>query len=80
MPRQYLKKATKTSSSDAGDVRDTVQTILDRIESEGEAAAREYAAKFDRYEGNLLLSSEEIAAAADKVPCARRGWRSNSRP
>ena len=30
MSRIYLKKAVKTSTSDSGSVRDTVQAILDR--------------------------------------------------
>ncbi|HEY5719194.1 MAG TPA: histidinol dehydrogenase [Gammaproteobacteria bacterium] len=68
MPRVYLKKATKTSTSDAGDVRGTVQKILDEIEAGGEAVARQYAEKFDRYTGNLLLTPDEIAAATAQVP------------
>ena len=64
----YLKKAEKTSASDAPDVRDTVQNILDEIEKGGEDAAREYAAKFDRYDGNIVLTADEIAEAAAKVP------------
>ncbi len=68
MARQYLKKATLTSKSDASDVKQIVRGILDDIESGGERAALDYAAKFDKYEGNILLSPEEIAAAADLVP------------
>ena len=68
MSREYLKKAVKTSTSDAGDVRETVQKILDEIEAGGEAVARQYAEKFDRYTGNLVLSEEEIAAAEAQVP------------
>lgn len=64
---EYLKKAPKTSTDDAGDVRDTVQAILDEIEAGGEEAARKYAAKFDRYEGNILLTRDEIDAASAKV-------------
>ena len=64
----YLKKAPKTSASDAPDVRDTVQSILDEIEAGGEAAARKYAEKFDRYDGNIVLSAEEIEAASAQVP------------
>ncbi len=68
MSRVYLKKAAKTSTSDAGDVRETVQKILDEIEAGGEAVARQYAEKFDRYTGNLLLTEEEVAAAEAQVP------------
>ena len=67
MSRVYLKKAAKTSTSDSGDVRETVQKILDEIEAGGEAVARQYAEKFDRYTGNLVLTEEEIAAAAAQV-------------
>ena len=65
---EYLKKAARTSTDDAGDVRDAVQKILDEIEAGGDAKAREYAAKFDKYEGNIVLTRDEIAEAAAKVP------------
>lgn len=68
MTRTYLKKADKTSASDAPDVRETVQAILDEIEKGGEAAAKKYAEKFDRYKGNIVLSADEIEEAASKVP------------
>ncbi|MEM7746484.1 MAG: histidinol dehydrogenase [Pseudomonadota bacterium] len=65
---EYLKKAARTSTDDAGDVRDIVQNILDEIEAGGDAKAKEYAAKFDKYAGNVVLTRDEIAAAAAKVP------------
>ena len=68
MAREYLKTATKTSTSDSSDVRDTVQTILNEIEAGGETVAKAYAEKFDRYAGNLVLGADEIAAAAEQVP------------
>ena len=68
MAREYLKKAPLTSRTDASDVNATVQGILDDIEARGDVAAKEYAAKFDRYEGSLKLSREEIEAASAKVP------------
>jgi len=68
MAVDYLKKAPKRSSDDAGDVRATVQTILDEIEAGGDAKAMDYAAKFDKYEGNIVLTREEIDAAAARVP------------
>ena len=70
MARIYLKQATKTATTDATDVRETVQNILDDIEQGGDEAALRYAAKFDQYDGNILLSDEEIAAACDAVPQA----------
>ncbi len=68
MPVEYLKTASKTSTSDAADVHDTVQAILDDIEAGGDAVALRYAAKFDKYDGNIVLSRDEIDAAAAAVP------------
>lgn len=68
MPIEYLKKATLTSKSDASDVHDIVQGILNDIESGGDAVALEYAAKFDKYEGSVILSPAEVEAACALVP------------
>ena len=65
---EYLKKATLTSKSDASDVHATVKGILADIEARGDAAAIEYAAKFDGYDGNVILTEEDIAAAIAAVP------------
>lgn len=64
----YLKKSTLKPSSDTSDVRETVQTILDEIEAGGDEAALKYAAKFDKYTGNLNVTDEEIEAATALVP------------
>lgn len=68
MPRHYLKKAIKTAESDAASVTGIVQTILDEIEAGGEAAAKTYAEKFDRYAGNIIVTRAEIEAAAAGLP------------
>ena len=68
MARKYLKKATLTAQSGASDVHDIVQTILDDINEGGDEKVREYAKKFDNYDGNIILTDEEIAAACDMVP------------
>ncbi|MGR3515100.1 MAG: histidinol dehydrogenase [Paracoccaceae bacterium] len=65
---EYLKKATLTSKSDASDVHATVKGILADIEERGDAAALEYAAKFDGYDGNVVLTDADIAAAIAAVP------------
>jgi sulfopropanediol 3-dehydrogenase len=67
MTIEYLKKAARKSTDDSGDVRATVQAILDEIEAGGDEAARRYAAKFDRYDGNVVLTRDEIDAATAKV-------------
>ncbi|MEO1317208.1 MAG: histidinol dehydrogenase [Pseudomonadota bacterium] len=68
MPIEYLKRASLTPTSGASGVHETVKGILDDIEAGGDAKALEYAAKFDQYGGNVLLSADEIAAAAAQVP------------
>ncbi|MEM6372819.1 MAG: histidinol dehydrogenase [Pseudomonadota bacterium] len=68
MTREYLKKATLTATSDASAVHDTVKSILADIEAGGDDKAREYAAKFDRYEGSVLMTQDEIDAACALVP------------
>lgn len=68
MTREYLKVATLTSASGASDVHDTVVSILNDIEAGGDAKALEYAAKFDQYDGNIVLSDAEIEAASALVP------------
>ena len=68
MTRIYLKESNRTSTTGASDVSATVQKILNDIEAGGDAVALEYAAKFDNYEGNIILTQEEIDAACKLVP------------
>lgn len=68
MTREYLKKASLTAKSDASKTHEIVTGILNDIEAGGDAKALEYAAKFDQYEGSVLLSAEEIEAACALVP------------
>ncbi|SEA83481.1 histidinol dehydrogenase [Rubrimonas cliftonensis] len=68
MTVEYLKKAARRSTDDSGDVRETVKAILDEIEKGGDAAARAVAARFDKYEGDIVLTDDAIEAAAAAVP------------
>ena len=68
MAIQYLKKADKTAAQEAVDTSATVMNILNEIEAQGDEGALHYAAQFDHYDGNLILTDEEIAAAAEQVP------------
>lgn len=67
MTIEYLKKADKTAATGEQDVRETVQAILDEIEAGGEAKVRDYAAKFDKWEGEILVTPEAVAEASIKV-------------
>ncbi|MEM1274508.1 MAG: histidinol dehydrogenase [Pseudomonadota bacterium] len=68
MARVYLKKAKLHARSDASETKRIVREILDDIEAGGDKAALEYAKKFDRYEGEIILSPAAIEAAAAAVP------------
>ncbi|WP_339769806.1 histidinol dehydrogenase [uncultured Pseudosulfitobacter sp.] len=68
MPREYLKKATKSARTDAADVSQTVSAMLSDIEQGGEDAARRYATQLDGYDGPIVLSADAIAEACARVP------------
>ena len=68
MSRTYLKKAQLTPKSNASEVHETVKNILIDIEAGGDEKAKEYASKFDQYQGNIILTDEEIKAASELVP------------
>lgn len=64
----YLKKAEKSAATDEDHTRQTVADMLAAIEAGGEETVRDYAAKLDNYTGEILVTEEQIATAASKVP------------
>jgi sulfopropanediol 3-dehydrogenase len=68
MSVQYLKKASKTSSTGEDDTRATVAGMLHDIEEGGESRALHYAETLDGWTGDVVVSKEDIAAAAKFVP------------
>ena len=67
MAIKYLKKAVKTPSTDDHKTRAVVQSILDDIEKRREEGIKEVTKKFDKYEGEIVLSKERIEDAIKKV-------------
>jgi sulfopropanediol 3-dehydrogenase len=67
MTLEYLKKANLNAQSDASDVSEIVQGILSDIENGGDEAALSYAKKFDKYDGNVTLTEQEIEHACSQV-------------
>ena len=63
----YLKKADKTPQTGTDETQAIVSGMLSRIEDEGEDAVRAYAEKLDNFTGDVIISKEQIAAAAEKV-------------
>ncbi|MDR5784898.1 histidinol dehydrogenase [Caballeronia sp. LZ065] len=68
----YLKKATKTPETETGTAQRVVTDMLAEIETNGEAAVREYARKLDRWEGDIIVPRDEIERRAREVPQAVR--------
>ena len=60
MAIKYLKKAIKTPSSDDNKTRATVDSILKDIEKRREESIKEITKKFDKYEGDVIVSKEKI--------------------
>ena len=68
MTIKYLKKAPLHSRSNDTKTQKIVQDILSEIEEGGDEKALEYAAKFDNYDGEIILSKNAIDAATGLVP------------
>jgi len=60
MAIQYLKKSPKTSSTDDTKTRGIVEGILTDIEQSKEEGCKELSKKFDKFEGDVVISKERI--------------------
>ena len=60
MTIKYIKKANKTAASDEVETRQRVQDILKEIESKRDEGIKEISRKFDKYEGDVIVSQEKI--------------------
>ena len=60
MSIEYLKRAAKTPRSESDAALQVAADILADIERRGEAAVREYAAKLDRWSGDIIVTSDEV--------------------
>ena len=60
MAISYLKKSPKTSSTDDTKTREIVENILKDIEKTKEEGCIELSKKFDKYEGEVIVTREKI--------------------
>ena len=67
MAIHYFKKATKNATTGEDNTRQIVSTMLAEIEAGKEARCTEYAKELDGYEGNIVVTEEEIAAASEQI-------------
>lgn len=68
MSVEYLKEAAKTAASDDQQVGHIVADMLAAIEAGGEERAIAFSREFDRWDGDIVVTADAIAAAADRVP------------
>lgn len=64
----YFKRGAPIDAAVSADVSSTVARLLAEIEQGGEAAATRIAREFDRWDGDIILSEDTIAAACARVP------------
>ena len=60
MTIKYIKKSPKTSSTDDSKTREIVENILKDIEKTKEEGCKALGKKFDKYEGEIIVSKEKI--------------------
>lgn len=63
----YLKRAVRTAESSDTETRPVVLEMLAKIEAEGEAAIRAYAAKLDGWEGDIIVPPEAFRQAEARL-------------
>ena len=68
MTIEYLKKAIKTSATNEDQTREIVKGMLKEIEGDGEVAVKKYSKNLDGWEGNVVITPEDIEVASTKVP------------
>ena len=66
MTIKYLKKASKSASTDDSKTRDIVQSLLKELENSKEDGCKELTKKFDKYDGEIVVSKEKIEEVKKK--------------
>jgi len=67
MTIKYLKKATKTASTDDTKTKEIVQKLLNELEKSKEVGCKELTKKFDKYDGEIIVSKEKIEEIKKKL-------------
>jgi sulfopropanediol 3-dehydrogenase len=70
MTIEYLKRATKTPETESGAAQKVAGEMLADIAARGEAAVREYAAKLDRWTGEIVVSPADIERCTHDIPAS----------
>ena len=63
----HLKKASKSAWEDETETRKQVSSMLKKIREGGEEAVSKYSLEMDGYDGNVVVSEEEIEVACNSL-------------
>jgi len=72
MATHYLKRAAKTAQTETATAQKVVQEMLADIEQRGEVAVREHALRLDKWQGDILVTPEEVERRTAQVPASTR--------
>jgi len=72
MSTTYLKTAAKTPQTETATAQKVVTDMLAQIQARGEDAVREYARTLDRWEGEIVLTADQIQQQIRAVPASVR--------
>ena len=72
MTIQHLKKAARTPETETGNARAVVEEMLAAIRRDGERAVRDYAAKLDKWTGEILVTPADVERRTAGVSAATR--------
>lgn len=67
-PGIFVKKATKTQTDQFEGVAESVREMLAEIQLGGTETVLRYSSELDKYEGKVLYTRDDMAAATDQVP------------
>ncbi len=70
MAVEYLKKASKSPETETNTARKVAEEMLAEIERRGETAVREYAAKLDKWTGEIVVTPQEIERRTSGLPAS----------
>ena len=68
MTTTYLKRASKTATTSDSETQATVRTMLENIKAGREQTATDYARKLDGWEGDIIVSRQQIEDAERLLP------------
>jgi sulfopropanediol 3-dehydrogenase len=67
---EYLKRAAKTPETETASARKVVDEMLGEIRVRGEQAVRDYARKLDGWNGNIIVTGDEIERRTSAIPAS----------